>query len=94
MRWADLSSIERPEKDTNARDEYGNTPLHRAIKDGKEILALMLLEKGADIEAIDGCGDTLLHRAIKDGKIDQNLKFPGVAASMIPSLPGGALLHA
>ena len=46
------------------RDEYG-TPLHEAADDCRSEVAAMLLDRGADLNALDNKGQTALQRAIK-----------------------------
>ena len=46
------------------RDEYG-TPLHQAADDCRTEVAAMLLDRGADLNALDNKGQTALQRAIK-----------------------------
>jgi ankyrin repeat domain-containing protein 50 len=45
---------------TNAIDDYGQTPLSWAVKNGHEAVVKLLLEKGAKLEAKDKDGQTLL----------------------------------
>ncbi|XP_061169145.1 serine/threonine-protein phosphatase 6 regulatory ankyrin repeat subunit B-like [Saccostrea echinata] len=47
--------------DLNARDEYGNTPLHKAIIAGKENLVEFYLSVGADIYQMNAKKQTALH---------------------------------
>jgi len=51
--------------DTEARDEYGGTPLHWAIEFPK--LVSLLLRRGANVDAADRYGCTPLHYACRDG---------------------------
>ncbi|KAK1973601.1 ankyrin repeat-containing domain protein, partial [Colletotrichum cereale] len=37
--------------DINHRDSYGTVPLHLAVESGSEVLTLLLLERGADVNA-------------------------------------------
>jgi len=50
-------------EDVNARDEYGNTPLHRATSRGNLEAVRFLLKQGADVNARDRFGDSPLHIA-------------------------------
>lgn len=43
----------------------GRTPINRACKFENLVLAKLLLEKGANIDAVDDCGNTSLHWAAK-----------------------------
>lgn len=47
--------------DINVTDSYGNTPLHRAVRDGNMELVELLLNAGADVNAANHGGDTPLH---------------------------------
>ena len=50
----------------DARDEDGETPLHRAIRCGDNLPAIMaLLDYGADVNAPDEKERTPLHRAVR-----------------------------
>lgn len=53
----------------NSKNVNGETPLHLAAYYGHEMLVRLLLENGADIEAIDASGETPLHKATARGKI-------------------------
>ena len=50
-----------------ARDVYGYTPLHVAVRAGDRQAVATLFEKGADIEAKDKYGRTALHHAVQKG---------------------------
>ena len=62
--------------DVNARNEYGQTPLHRAASNKNPAVAALLIDRGADINARDKEGETALHRAASN-------KNPAVAALLI-----------
>jgi len=51
----------------NARNKYGETPLHWAAYRGKTRIAKLLIKKNADINARDTIGDMPLSIAIKRG---------------------------
>jgi hypothetical protein len=59
--------------DVNARDDGGFTPLHRASEDGALEVVRLLLEHGADLEAINVHGETALQVVGKTPylKVDQ-----------------------
>lgn len=57
-RGADVAVVER---------ELGRSPLHWAASDNRSPLVALLLEKGANIEALDKAGDTPLHVAGYNG---------------------------
>lgn len=46
---------------TTAEEKHGNTPLHRAISLGFVEISSVLLEAGADIDAINKMGDAPIH---------------------------------
>ena len=48
-------------------DNYGQTPLSWAARDGHEAIVKLLLEKGADIKAKDNNGQTPLSWAAEKG---------------------------
>ncbi|MDE2767101.1 MAG: ankyrin repeat domain-containing protein [Chloroflexota bacterium] len=54
--------------DIDARDNYGDTPLHTAIASDRLDVAVVLLENGADVDARDDFGDTPLHTAARVSK--------------------------
>lgn len=54
--------------DIDARDNYGDTPLHTAIASDRLDVLVILLENGADIEARDGFGHAPLHIATRASK--------------------------
>jgi ankyrin repeat protein len=49
--------------DPNAKDDYGETTLHRVAINGNKPIALMLLKSGALIDAVKGYCQTPLHWA-------------------------------
>jgi len=61
--------------DTEARNEWGNTPLHTACCYNNNEIVLALIEKGADIEARNNIGWTPLHIACHNGKTEIALKL-------------------
>lgn len=46
---------------TTAEEKHGNTPLHRAISLGFVEISSVLLEAGADLDAINTMGDAPIH---------------------------------
>ena len=54
--------------DVNAKDNKGETPLHRAARKGKPEDIKALLDRGADIDAKDNFGKRPLHIAASSGK--------------------------
>ena len=68
--WADLVDLDvRFDSDSALR----TTPLVWACGKGHEPLALLLLERGADVRAIDSNGDSALSAAVKRGLCDASL---------------------
>ena len=66
VKSGDLAEVERllnAGADIEARDRWGNTPLHYACINGHTEVARMLLDHGADVGARDQWGDTPLHLA-------------------------------
>ncbi len=64
-------------EDVNVQDKYGWTPLHLAIRRGREDMVRYLVEeKGADINIQDNSGWTPLMEAIMDD-------FPSIAKYLV-----------
>jgi hypothetical protein len=53
--------------DVSATNEYRETPLHLASREGHEGMAQLLIDSGADVSATDKYGQTPLHLASRDG---------------------------
>lgn len=58
-----ISELMRDGADINAKNTFGETPLHWAVCDGNTAIATLLIEKGANINAKNTFGDTPLHKA-------------------------------
>ena len=56
--------------DVNAKEEYGNTPLHWASIENHIELAKLLIERGADVNAKRNDGETPLHQASWKNRIE------------------------
>ncbi|RWS23456.1 E3 ubiquitin-protein ligase MIB2-like protein [Leptotrombidium deliense] len=54
--------------DVNARDGYGNTVIHHAIKGNQVPILQLLFISGVDINAVNDDGCTALHLAVKSGR--------------------------
>jgi len=54
----------------NARDRWGQRPLHRAAGYNNVDLAKLLLENSADVDSTDNYGRTALHRAAIGNSVD------------------------
>ncbi|MBT6275277.1 MAG: ankyrin repeat domain-containing protein, partial [Chromatiales bacterium] len=55
--------------DVNAKDNIGLTPLHSAAGQGHKVVAELLIDKGADVNAAGGLfGSTPLHKAAEEGR--------------------------
>ena len=53
--------------DVNAKDEWGDTPLHRAAQYGRKEVAELLIDNGADVNAKADGGMTALHSTLDGG---------------------------
>jgi len=56
--------------DVNAKDQYGQTALHKAAYNGKVDVIAALIKAGADVNAKSNDDDTALHLAAQKGKVD------------------------
>jgi ankyrin repeat protein len=65
-----LALLRRRGVDFNARDETGQTPLQRAVADGRVALAKRLILAGADPNLADASGRTPLGLALKEKDAD------------------------
>jgi ankyrin repeat protein len=65
--WRNVQAVEQAitnGADVNAKNNYGETPLHKAASlDSSETVEL-LIQKGAEVDAKDDGGATPLHRAV------------------------------
>ena len=80
--------------DMNARDEYGETPLHRAARAGKTSAALELIALGADKSVVAGSHGTPLHQAAVGGQFETMLALleKGCPLDKLSSI-GQSVLH-
>ncbi len=69
----------------NAQDEWGDTPLHKAVSSGRKDLVQLLIENGAYIDTRDKLGRTALHEAVyrKEAEIGKILIDAGADVSVI-----------
>ncbi len=68
----DLDQIKRHlyhDTDINQPDRNGDTPLHVAAERGKPVIARMLVEHGAGLEALNDDGHTPMALAVLAGKV-------------------------
>ncbi|MFY2563430.1 ankyrin repeat domain-containing protein [Corallococcus terminator] len=69
----------------DARDDSGQTPLHRAMGAGKPELVKLLIERGADVNAIDGMGRTPVGVGLRTKEevwVAHNKRTPGFVAAI------------
>jgi len=67
----DLNQIERHihwGTDINQPDANGDPPLHVAVRQGRLVIARLLVRNGARIDAVDAAGHTALHAALMSGR--------------------------
>ena len=67
----DLDQIERHihwGTDINQPDANGDPPLHVAVRQGRYVIAKLLVKNGAKIDALDRAGHTTLHAALMTGR--------------------------
>jgi ankyrin repeat protein len=62
-----IQELSARKADLNARDLFGNTPLHAAVKMGSIQAVQALLGLGADVDPVNDERETPLHKAIKRG---------------------------
>jgi ankyrin repeat protein len=76
--------------DVNARDKYGNTPLHFAAKLNREDLVERLLEQGAHVDAVGKNNYTAIHLSAYLGHLGSvRVLLTYKASVIIPSHVGG-----
>jgi ankyrin repeat protein len=67
--------------DANGRDEQGFTPLHFAAQEGAAAVAQLLLDQGAEVDAVNSFGNTPLFTAVfnyrGDGSVIELLRERG-----------------
>ncbi|CAN0482314.1 unnamed protein product, partial [Hapterophycus canaliculatus] len=72
----------------------GRTPLHRAVLDGKDDIAKMLVMSRVDLDIRDNSGDTPLHLAIKGGHVGlAEMLLLGGASPDTKGLDGSYPIH-
>lgn len=54
--------------DTNKTDNFGDTPLHVAVRSGEAAVVFLLLQHGADVNIRNSFGETALHLAAHRGE--------------------------
>jgi ankyrin repeat protein len=62
-----LAKIDGTNADISSRDQYGRTPLHKAVEYGHEAVVQLLIGAGAAVDAADRHGWTPLHWAAGKG---------------------------
>ena len=62
--------VEHANADVNAKNEYGETPLHWACQSGNANIVTYLVAHGADVDCQDGDGNTPLHWAAEEDHED------------------------
>jgi ankyrin repeat protein len=74
-----------------SRLEHRQTPLHFAITRGRDDILDVLIELGADVDAIDGNGQTALEYGMLrgDDAATKRLLAAGARKPQVPSPPGG-----
>lgn len=73
-----LAEIDQDKAIIDARGEYGMTALHLAALSGYESLCLLLVQNGADVNAVDEKGNTPLHLAAEALHIDAIQVLAGI----------------
>ena len=77
-----------------AKDESGNTALHWICTRGVLSTATILLDKGADINAVNDQGTTPLMKAAQTGQLTLTQKLAGMKANLaLQDQVGNTALH-
>lgn len=61
--------------DYRRKDNDGDTPLHAAVRHGREEVVAMFLENGVNVNLKRNDGRTALHSAVQYGNYEKNLSF-------------------
>lgn len=94
MFFLDLLDNNRINLAIKARDKYGYTPLHVAVRAEDQQAVMTLLEKGADMEAKSHEGETaLLYAVRKDNRSIANLLLENGADVHARDNKGNSVLH-
>jgi len=79
--------------DVHARDEFGYTPLMRAVMEGVPAATSVLIDKGADINARTSANETALIIAIKFRQVEAiNVLLDHKAATNVQDIEGQTAL--
>jgi ankyrin repeat protein len=87
---ADVNVDVRSEESVNSN--WGDTPLHMAVQDGREQIVRVLIARGADVNRANDRGNTPLHRAVEYPNLVTALLDAGANANA-PDVQGRTPLH-